>query len=581
MTTITTYKDFLIGWPYRKAIVVKPDHVTETLYNFPLCVKLNDPDVLMSVQADGADLRFTSSDGLTLLAHELDGFSVTGSTASGNIWVCLPELSGNDTLYMYWGNENAIDGQMPTGVWNNNFVCVYHMSSDLLDSTRNNLDLTNSNTSETLGIINQARMCGVSKYMSTSHNDILNITDKLTMDAVVWLDSSTSLQSIIRKGNTGIAARIDGDMKLLFYGYINGVLQSNRLSNVLTSGNWHHLCITYDNDASALMGYVDGELTSGVVLNGLLSTSTNDLNFCNTLWGNIDEARISNVAASSGWIHFEYNNIFSSDGEIIFGPSEQPYALPLFLKCEWTQTSGILDTYVQGHDLVEQSLDFYLLNIGLGSGNIDFFTHGYLENSGTLNLFLMANISSGDLSLYTLGHELASGDLQLYTLAHTCVTSGVDLFIHGLDTGSGLLDLHTWGHKTASGLIDFYTIGHQDYSVAVPLFLKSDIPALGATLPLFVGNYNTTLEDYLELYINGDGANEGFSTYSKSVPLIIGRNEAIMNTIPMYIKCFEDSPSGFLDMYICGAYLANSGLDLVTKGCDTLTGQLSLYTHGY
>ncbi|MDD4531086.1 MAG: DUF2341 domain-containing protein [Candidatus Pacebacteria bacterium] len=60
------------------------------------------------MQADFDDLRFTSSDGTTLLNYWLES-KTDSSTAT--IWVKVPTLSsGSNTIYMYYGNASAASG---------------------------------------------------------------------------------------------------------------------------------------------------------------------------------------------------------------------------------------------------------------------------------------------------------------------------------------------------------------------------------------------------------------------------------------------------------------------------------------
>ncbi|MDD4531087.1 MAG: DUF2341 domain-containing protein [Candidatus Pacebacteria bacterium] len=67
------------------------------------------------MQADFDDLRFTSSDGTTLLNYWLES-KTDSSTAT--IWVKVPTLSsGSNTIYMYYGNASATSGGDGTGVF--------------------------------------------------------------------------------------------------------------------------------------------------------------------------------------------------------------------------------------------------------------------------------------------------------------------------------------------------------------------------------------------------------------------------------------------------------------------------------
>ena len=200
---------FLDGWPVRKSITIKPDHITETLYNFPLCVKLNDADVITSVQEDGRDLRFTLSDGVTLLHHELDGFSVAGATASGNVWVSVPEISGSDKIYMYWGNDSVSDIQCPTGVWDN-YLGVWHLNTSGLnyypDSTKYGLRADRATDMPSRSILNVSQRASYTNVLSVTN--VVN-TNKLSPAAQMTIESWI-YEDGTNNGFCGIANKIWG-----------------------------------------------------------------------------------------------------------------------------------------------------------------------------------------------------------------------------------------------------------------------------------------------------------------------------------------------------------------------------------
>lgn len=94
---------FNLSWPKTKPIGIintSPDDLTG--YQ----VKINvtyDP----SMKSDFSDLRFTDSDGSTLLKYWIQSYN---SSASATVWVRVPTIpgSGTTTVYMYFGNPSAI-----------------------------------------------------------------------------------------------------------------------------------------------------------------------------------------------------------------------------------------------------------------------------------------------------------------------------------------------------------------------------------------------------------------------------------------------------------------------------------------
>jgi hypothetical protein len=120
---------WLTGWSYRKKITIDETKIDADLTNFPVLVKLTSSNFNFSkARSDGYDIRFTSSDGATLLKYERERHDATNQVAE--YWVKIPSVSGSsDTdFYIYYGKSDASDGADPTNVWDSNFKTVLHMA---------------------------------------------------------------------------------------------------------------------------------------------------------------------------------------------------------------------------------------------------------------------------------------------------------------------------------------------------------------------------------------------------------------------------------------------------------------------
>src|SRR3989344_5011841 len=135
------------SWQYRKKLIFDNSTQSENLTNFPVLVKLTSSRFDFTLaQSAGQDIRFADSDGTTLLPYEIESYDSSSSTA--NIWVKVPQVdasSSTDYIYMYYGNSSTADGQSGTGVWDSNFVGVWHLD----ESTGNFLDSTDNNQNST------------------------------------------------------------------------------------------------------------------------------------------------------------------------------------------------------------------------------------------------------------------------------------------------------------------------------------------------------------------------------------------------------------------------------------------------
>ena len=135
------------AWTNRKAITIDHTKVAGNLTNFPILFSVSDTN-LKSVdnggsvgKADGTDLVFTASDGITKLDHELESYNAWAGQV--NAWVRLPAVSSTtDTvIYVYYGNAAAADQQHKSGVWDSNYKLVWHLGNGTIlsgaDSTSN------------------------------------------------------------------------------------------------------------------------------------------------------------------------------------------------------------------------------------------------------------------------------------------------------------------------------------------------------------------------------------------------------------------------------------------------------------
>jgi hypothetical protein len=124
------------NWQRRRKLTFNNSAQAENLVNFPVLVVLNSSRIdYGQTQNQGQDLRFTDSDGVTILAHEIEKWDEAGTSY---VWVKVPQIDASSTtdhIWMYYGNASAADGQNPAGVWSNGFETVWHLQNNFTDST--------------------------------------------------------------------------------------------------------------------------------------------------------------------------------------------------------------------------------------------------------------------------------------------------------------------------------------------------------------------------------------------------------------------------------------------------------------
>jgi hypothetical protein len=95
------------NWNYRKAITIS--NSGSALTDYQVLVTIDTASLITSIpskmRSDCGDIRFTSSDGSTLLNHWIESGANTNSTI---IWVKIPSISsGSNTIYLYYNNPSA------------------------------------------------------------------------------------------------------------------------------------------------------------------------------------------------------------------------------------------------------------------------------------------------------------------------------------------------------------------------------------------------------------------------------------------------------------------------------------------
>ena len=98
------------SWKYRKPITIDNTGNLDDLTNYQIKVTLSSSNFDFSkAQSSGEDLRFTDSDGTTLIDYWIESYDNSGQTAT--TWVEVPSISSSSTktIYMYYGNSIASD----------------------------------------------------------------------------------------------------------------------------------------------------------------------------------------------------------------------------------------------------------------------------------------------------------------------------------------------------------------------------------------------------------------------------------------------------------------------------------------
>ena len=129
------------GWKYYK-IVTYNNSLNTNLNDYSILVILDTASLISAgeMRSDCGDIRFTDSDGTTLLNYWIESGCNTPNT---KIWVKVPNIPANSikTIYLYYGNPNAESQSNEIAKPRFNVLSIYPCSQCLVSSFINNYGL--------------------------------------------------------------------------------------------------------------------------------------------------------------------------------------------------------------------------------------------------------------------------------------------------------------------------------------------------------------------------------------------------------------------------------------------------------
>jgi hypothetical protein len=481
-----------LNFDYYKAVTIKSGMIGATcgtdLTDFPVLVSITGDNDLKTAptghvqSSSGYDIIFKDANGVKL-DHEIEKYD--GSAGTLVAWVRIPTLdyNGDTVIYMYYGNSNVTSStENRNGVWNTNYVGVWHLSESPNDGVAGHVDSTGNSgagtaqnfqdggggTTNATGKIGGADyFAGDDDYVNCGSNAILNVnyaTVELWLNVSSWVDNG----GILAKGDDtyrqywmwiyGGAVSVEVD---------EGTLQNNAWAPSL--GAWEHLVLTYDgsNVTTYRNGVQENQYpqTTGTI-NGtaqpLLFGSIPSYSYFN---GSLDEVRISNVARDLCWIQTEYKNQ-NTPGTYVEVGTEQMVA------------DVSLDNHAAGQET-------------------DAFGSGSSVTGAELFAFKLTNNTGSDKTVDQVQFQLSSvtGFVQ---------GDFANLEIYVDDNGDGTIDgSDTTGAVGGAGAVDagvtkitFATNFDISAGATVNFILKGDVNNLeaGDTVTMALGTSDVTLD---------------------------------------------------------------------------------------
>ncbi len=342
------------AWEYRVRITVNSDSIEGNVAftDFPVLATLNGTahaTIFSHARPDGSDLLFTSSDGITVLQREIVSYEF--ATQESEIWFRSDVLSkSNNEFFLYYGNPDTTQQDLPPGAWSVDYRVVYHFAEDpgagiLTDSSPQSAHaILNPLRNWTSSDVTDAQIHQGWFFNGSSHhirsNAISTQGDSYVISA--WLlhaDRSVDFMIQANPGFWHLSSQGNGLVNRPNYARSGADIQWH--PNPIPLNGYHHFAWVFDGVADTLQFYFDGNpqpvfstfpanlqpLYTGQLINpsrlepvgvlGPMFFNSEDL-----MTGGGDEFRIREGTLSAEWIKTEYRNQRNPGAFLAFGPEE-------------------------------------------------------------------------------------------------------------------------------------------------------------------------------------------------------------------------------------------------------------------
>ncbi len=358
------------AYDFRKSITIDRSKISDascgtTLTNYPMLFKVTDPDLANTTSGgqvtdlQGDDIIFVAHDSVTCggpascaLDHEIEKYvSTTGELVA---WVRIPSVNtaaaASDTvLYVYYGDSTVTSPtESPNGVWDSNYVAVWHLKEsgngtvgEFADSTSNanhgqggagvaarvptrittgqiGNAQTFDNTDDKVQVPNSASL-GITGDITVSTWIKRNVLDWAAFLTKTNLSSRYDYQFLVSVSDT-LGLWADGASPTVI----------NTTVTFTDTTKWHHLAVT--KSGTKVTFYIDGAIAAGGGTQSPASLHNNPdpvvIGYDNesnaAIGGNLDELRLSHSARSGCWIKASYNNEVWPNKAVTPSPNPSP-----------------------------------------------------------------------------------------------------------------------------------------------------------------------------------------------------------------------------------------------------------------
>ena len=513
------------SWDYKKQINLTSG-VDSELTNFPAHFILDTQSLIGNgtMQEDCDDLRVADETEEGELSFEIEG--QTCNTTSTIVWVKIPTFYNSSTVnsvYAYYGNAGASEGNNTADVWSEGYERVFHFGEAsytgvALESSGNSKGTyTGSGTvSKPVGAIGQAVSftAGVGNYVNTTNPNLFLGAETTT--AVMAYDNSSLARSPINIQGiwTAYTAANIGPM---FFDRTEGSQAYEFYSGGAVADG---LTVDYDNAWEYWAQLQNSTTTSTIYVNGTIAAggaSGTAANGDSTIFigqqypsqdrtwrGFIDEYRLSSVRRTPDWILAEYAQ------DYVVGAEEVSQNPPVFNSSELGPATLYKNTTVWGAVSYNHTTEAtYTAIMGLAiNGTI---IGSFNQTNASYSNGTIYNYTSFDISAYTHGDNVS-----LWTQANVSsaegefseieYTANITIGNYGPDIENLTITDPLYNGTNATGTADFWDLEGDSivcdfnwYVNSTSIYNDTQSPCLNSSVFEW-GNY--TIGDTVNFIVN-------------------------------------------------------------------------------
>jgi len=227
---------------YTQAIIINNTQNSNTLTDYQVLITMDTASLISQgkMRSDCGDIRFTDSDGSTLLNYWIESGCNSNST---RIWVKIPQIpaSSTKTIYVYYGNPSAVSASNGTATFDF-FDDLENFDGWSLSGTWSIVQCPNRASKCFLNSVNNGQAIYTSKSLTGNIEIIADIYHNWT-NIVNGVDTGAGIQNLFlaRSGDSRQYWCLFNSTNNVVLAEINGLSQANVWHTIVVDLNGTHV----------------------------------------------------------------------------------------------------------------------------------------------------------------------------------------------------------------------------------------------------------------------------------------------------------------------------------------------------